>query len=145
MKALFLIPKRHHQFQRCAHAIRYEYKIDLKDAIVYECKGRQYLKPDDFTYSQDEYCKRYCSDNPPNKLKAIVFRDSYANYSYRVFPQYIGEVLYIWDSWKYRVNEDIIENEKPDIVIYSVYEGYLERMLLEPSFVEPEDLDMEIQ
>jgi hypothetical protein len=60
------------------------------------------------------------------------------NQSMSFFPAYFEEILYIWDNWQFMFNKDIIDVEKPDIVIYIFFEGYLDRILVDPSFVDAE-------
>ena len=112
----------------------YGYKITPKQKTFNKIDG--YIHPcGSFVYGQEAYCYRYSSNNKES-LKALIFRDSFANFGFDFFPEVFSETLYIWDSWQYKFNKDIVDIEKPDIVIYTLYEGYINRILMEPSFVE---------
>lgn len=77
--------------------------------------------------------------------KMLLLRDSYAHHTIEYLPAYFSESLYIWDNWKYMLNEDIIEIEKPDVVIFMLFEGFIHRLLYGTSFVETETDDKLLQ
>jgi hypothetical protein len=101
-------------------------------------------KLDGFRYGNYEYCKRYKSAHN-DRPKALVIRDSFANLSLSFFPEIFSEVVFIWDDWHYKFNREIVDIEKPDIIIYSFYEGYIDRLLMEPSFVEADQSNDDVQ
>jgi len=124
----------------------YNYELNLPNDSIYKINGQVYNKPENFPYPQKLYYKRLKSSlNTDNFPKALVIRDSYANFSMSYLPHYFKEVVYIWDNWQYKLNTSIVESEKPDVVIYMIYEGFIDRILMEPSFVEPENIDKELQ
>ncbi|RLD60623.1 MAG: hypothetical protein DRI95_15255 [Bacteroidetes bacterium] len=118
----------------------YELDFDIthKGSDIQKCKGYEHIKMDYFRYSQNAYCMRFCNNSAKNNLKVVLFRDSFMSKTYNFFTSNFKEVLYIWDNWQYMYNKDIINIEKPDIVLYLFFEGYLDRMLVEPSFVDAE-------
>ena len=124
-----------------------DFRITLKDDSVFHSAGKVYPKPEDFPYNQNEYCQRYSHRNTlkSKKLKALVIHDSFTVMLRDIIPAYFNETLFIWDSWKYRLKKEIIEAEQPDILIYIVNETYLERILMEPSFVPPMDVETQLQ
>lgn len=123
-----------------------DYKLSLSDSSILTIEGFKHIKPNDFPYSQAEYYQRYTSTiNDSTLPKAIIFRDSYASITISTFPLHFSETLYIWDNWKYMFNKEILDIEKPDIIVYMIFEGFLKRVLLGPSFVEPEIDDKELQ
>lgn len=61
--------------------------------------------------------------------KIMLVRDSYANSLLKVLPESFNETVFIWDNWCYRLNEDIVENEKPDIYVTIVIESNLSYIL----------------
>lgn len=116
----------------------WDYDLTIKGLDIKKCKGYKHLKMDNFRYSQDLYCMRYCNNSSKNSLKVILFRDSFMGFSYDFLPAYFKETLYIWDNWQFMFNKKIIDIEKPDIILYVFFEGYLDRILVDPSFVDPE-------
>ena len=108
-------------------------------------KAYGYVHPSgDFRYGQKAYCKRFVSSH--NKApKALVFRDFFANLSHSFLPEMFSEAIFIWDNWQYKFNQEIIDIEQPDIVIYSMYESYIDRILEEPSFVKADAVVSDIQ
>jgi len=56
------------------------------------------------------------------KLKCLVIRDSFTILMIRYFQEYFSETVFIHDDWKYRMREDIILNEKPNIVLTVILE-----------------------
>ena len=119
------------------------YTIIPKNNTFKKTQGFQHLAGD-FPYGQDLYSMRYKSAHD-KRLKALVFRDSFEELGLSYFPEMFNEILYIWDSWEYKFNKDIVDIEQPDIIIYSIYEGYIDRILLDPSFVEADIDEKEIQ
>ena len=115
-----------------------DYKITPKGSDIERISGYKHLKMDNFRFTQFDYCKRFRNNTSQDTLKAVIFRDSFMNRTMSFFPAYFREILYIWDNWQFRFNKDIIDIEKPDMVIYIFFEGYLDRILVDPSFVDPE-------
>ncbi|NPD84942.1 hypothetical protein HNS38_09245 [Lentimicrobium sp. L6] len=112
------------------------YRISPKNMTFKKDSGYRHHDPD-FRYGDFEFCRRFKSSNS-DFPKAIIFRDSFGNTSLSFLPEVFSETVYIWDDWQYKFNKEIIDIEKPDVVIYSIYETYIDRLLQEPSFVEPD-------
>ena len=121
----------------------YGYTITPKNKTFKEVQGYEHPKGD-FVYGQKLYSMRFKS-SVDNRLKVLVIRDSFEELGLSYFPEMFNEILYIWDSWEYKFNKDIVDIEQPDIIIYSIYEGYIDRILLDPSFVEADVDEKEIQ
>lgn len=48
----------------------------------------------------------------------LVMRDSYTNTQFQLLlSAHFGRTTFIWDYWQYKLNEEIIANEKPDVVL----------------------------
>ena len=92
-------------------------------------------KNEKFQYGQNNYYKRYKSSHD-DRPKVLIFRDSFSNATLSFLPESFSEVVYIWDNWNYRFNKDIIDIEKPDIVIYSINESFISNLLRYPTFVD---------
>ncbi|QCR23699.1 hypothetical protein [Pontibacter sp. SGAir0037] len=71
-----------------------------------------------------EYEERYKSS--VNNLKVLIFRDSFCISMRKYLAESFGETILIWD---YSFNKEIIEQEKPDIVVHLVVERNLEAFL----------------
>ncbi len=62
--------------------------------------------------------------HPNKKLpKAVIFRDSTADYLVDVLAEHFSESLFIWH--KGHVYEDVIEREKPDVVLHLMAERFV--------------------
>jgi alginate O-acetyltransferase complex protein AlgJ len=123
-----------------------EYTLNILNQKVTKLSGYQHPKTDDFPYKQYDYCRRRSSTVPvTDSLDVLLFHDSYAVAARPFLPYYFSNTLFIWDSWKYKFNKEIVDYEKPDILIYWMYEGFIDRILLEPSFVEPDSIDSGLQ
>ena len=67
--------------------------------------------------------------NPKLKApKALVIRDSFTWLLINFFPEHFSKSVYIFDSWEYKLNEDIVEIEKPDVVLNIVLECNLKNI-----------------
>lgn len=120
-----------------------DYKIDPKNKTFVKTEGYVH-KMEDFRYGQNNYCRRYVSDNT-RAPKVLVIRDSFASYSLSYLPEMFRETLFIWDDWKYTFNKEIVDIEMPDAIVYTLFEGYIDRMLMAPTFVESNIEEKEIQ
>ena len=57
--------------------------------------------------------------------KALIIRDSFTNAIEDKLPESFSNSTLIWDVWCYELNEDIINNEKPDIFLTIIIETNL--------------------
>lgn len=60
-----------------------------------------------------------------NKLRVLVIRDSFGGALIPPIATCFSETVFIFDSWRYRLNKSVIESYKPDLVIYITYEEKL--------------------
>ncbi|MEZ5195806.1 MAG: hypothetical protein R2764_05250 [Bacteroidales bacterium] len=80
-----------------------------------------YPAPQYFGY-KDQYEEVYSTGN--DSLPDILFiRDSFGNALIPYLTESFNRSVCIFDAWNYTANEHIIENEKPDIVLYVVLES----------------------
>jgi alginate O-acetyltransferase complex protein AlgJ len=68
--------------------------------------------PEKYNTNPGKYEVRY--KNPKQKLKIVVFRDSFSNAWIKFFKEHFGECIFIAD---YKIDHALIEREHPDIVI----------------------------
>jgi len=73
-----------------------------------------------------DYEKRYKSN--VNRLKVVMFRDSFSSAMLKYVKENFGEVVFVWSD---RFDKELIETEKPDIVIQEVVEREVDVFLRE--------------
>ncbi len=95
-----------------------------------------YQVPEEFYYKKEYEIRWFVPES--KQPSAMIIRDSFTNALIRRFAETFGQTLFIWDSWKYQLNESIVENEKPDILLIVIIEKNL------PMFFENiEDFEIE--
>jgi len=73
--------------------------------------------------------------NPNGKpLKCLIIRDSFTLAMTKYLNEHFESTIYIHDEWRGRIRKDIIELEKPDIVIVIMLETHAHGLLNSPSF-----------
>jgi hypothetical protein len=80
-------------------------------------KGFEQVSADGFP----DRTKRTICAHCGNKLKVLVFRDSYATALLQFYSRDFYEVIYVWSGY----NQEIVDKVKPDIVIDIPAERYL--------------------
>jgi len=86
-----------------------------------------YPIPEKFPY-KNEFQVHYKSHD--ESLPKILFiRDSYSNNMLDFFGMSFSESILIWDNWNYKLNEEIVKREKPDIILTLIIEANLEYIL----------------
>ncbi len=86
-----------------------------------------YVPDKDFPYPWDyENVKAIKGSDKP---KILIITDSFGGYLYPYISEEFSRSVKIWDSWQYKLNEDILNKEKPDIVLLMVYEPHLRNIL----------------
>lgn len=100
-------------------------KINIKEEHIKLTPKTQYqaielekklVVPENYFRASDNYEYRY---KGIGKLKVLVFRDSFSTSMIQFLKEYFGESIYIWH---HDFNKEIIEQEKPDIVITEIIE-----------------------
>ena len=89
----------------------------------------KYAIPKGFAYGWD-YEVRYKNEKAP-KVKLLLIRESFGTAQVQFFSESFGESIYIFDAWKHQLNPDIIDKEKPDIVIIQIMEGFISNLVPE--------------
>lgn len=88
---------------------------------------RNYPITPGFAY-EDEY--EMVSVNSDTTLpKALIIRDSYCVALMPYLNESFREVVYIFDAWQYKLNMDIVEKEKPNVVILQIFEPHISNIL----------------
>ena len=65
-------------------------------------------------------------------LKILVIRDSFTLFLMRFLSEHFKHSVYIHDEWLYRMREDILKEEQPDILLFVVLETELHKILKYP-------------
>ncbi|HXU26448.1 MAG TPA: hypothetical protein VN698_04390, partial [Bacteroidia bacterium] len=66
------------------------------------------------------------------KLKCLIIRDSFTLLMIKYLQEHFKESIFIHGEWQYKMHEDLILKEKPDIVICIVVETYLDNIIKFP-------------
>jgi len=61
----------------------------------------------------------------PALPRAVVIRDSFTNALKPYLDETFQKTVYIFDGWQYYENTEIIDHEKPDLVLLIVYEPHI--------------------
>jgi hypothetical protein len=83
--------------------------------------------PKEFVYPWD-YEKRYANAKSGN-YRILVIRDSFGDDIIPFMKEAFQESVFIFDNWKYKMDKEIIENVKPDIVLYISMETHVENFI----------------
>jgi len=73
-----------------------------------------------------EFEERYKNPKSKSDLRVLIIRDSFGDYLRPFIKEAFGESVMIFDYWEYKLNEEIIDTVKPDIVIYENISRFLE-------------------
>ncbi len=61
--------------------------------------------------------------------KILIFHDSFGNSIQPFIKESFSRSIFIWDKWQYKLNEPIVEAEKPDIYVTLVLESLLQGLM----------------
>jgi len=112
--------------------LKEDYLIDqVKQPMARDGKKAGYPPTPGFGYPDEyEQVKINFDTTLPTLL---VIRDSYFTSLIQFFSQHFSKSVYIFDAWKYKPNYDIIEKEKPDIVILEIVATNLSDLIVADS------------
>lgn len=95
-----------------------------------EVNIRKYPCIEGFPYCYEyEMRNSYKNTSDITKPKLLIISDSYGGAFYPLASEHFRETVKIFDSWQYKLNEAIVENEKPDIMILIVLESNIRNLL----------------
>lgn len=104
-----------------------DYFYSIRNQKSKEGIKRNYPITSGFAY-ESEY--EMVSVNSDTTLpKALIIRDSYCVALMPYLNESFGEVIYIFDAWQYKLNMEIIEKEKPDVIILQIFEPHISNLL----------------
>lgn len=107
-----------------------DYSISYRDSSNNLIKGepRNYPLPKAIKHKRGfDYELVYKTDKSTYP-KAFVIRDSFWRLMNDFISPHFRETVCIWDAWTYWDNLELIEKEKPDLVIMEVYERYFDNL-----------------
>ncbi|MDJ1482163.1 hypothetical protein QNI16_16790 [Cytophagaceae bacterium YF14B1] len=82
--------------------------------------------PSDYTWDKTQYLLSRCTENL-NLPKAVIYRDSFSGSLIPYFSENFSESLFIWEK---KIRKEVIEQEKPDIVIHEIVERLVDDAFL---------------
>ena len=104
---------------------------DLKPTILQErskeAAKRNYPVPRGFAKASEyEMAFEQADTTLP---RAVFIRDSYGELLMPYFKENFSRSVFIFDAWQYTFNKEIIEAEKPDIVVLEITEPFIFNLL----------------
>ena len=89
-----------------------------------------------------EYELNYSIKNSPDttKPKLLIISDSFGGGFFPFAAEQFSETIKIFDSWRYQLNEPIVEQEKPDVVLLIMLESNVRNLFMytsSPEIVRP--------
>ena len=61
--------------------------------------------------------------------RLLVIRDSFTDAVVPFLSEKFQKVVYIFDSWQYKENQNIVDSEKPDAVLILIFEPHIKNMV----------------
>lgn len=87
---------------------------------------QNYPAPKDFPYIDDFEISKVVDD--ATLPTAVIIRDSFTDFMLQYFSENFSKTTFIFDNWEYKENRNVIEKEKPNIVILVVIEDNIRRI-----------------
>ncbi|MDI9342537.1 MAG: hypothetical protein QM534_18340 [Sediminibacterium sp.] len=66
--------------------------------------------------------------NDSTKPNVLVISDSFGNFIFPLISEHFMKSVKIFDAWSYKLNEDIVEKEKPSVVILLITESLIRNL-----------------
>jgi len=99
-----------------------------KKRLAVIAPNQNYPPPDDFAYPW-----QFQRNTPDTTLaRALIIGDSFMIATMGFLAESFSHATFIFDAWKYKLNENIVEKEKPNVVIYILWEPELEKISKNP-------------
>jgi hypothetical protein len=104
--------------------IKYVFTPRFKNLVnsIPECP---YPIPDQF--EKENYFRGYYTENTALP-RVLIFHDSFGNNLMAPMSNSFSRTIFVWDKWQYKLNEAIVESEKPDIYITLTLESLLQSL-----------------
>ncbi len=105
-------------------------KLESKNKIYgYQGKKRNYPIPYGIADWDYEIVRK---NDSGKKLKCLVIRDSFSMLLVKYFQEHFRKTIFIHNQWKGQIDENIILNEKPDIIINIMVETFIGSIIENP-------------
>ena len=108
------------------HENRFDY-LSGPTTKAKEAPKRGYKATEGFPYPWDFEMVRTTGDT--TLPDALIFRDSFTDAMFPFLSENFNRTVFIFDAWEYKANYDIVDTEKPDIIIYLTIESDLDSYL----------------
>ena len=108
------------------YAEELEWFVAVDSTKVREYK-RCFLPPADFPYP-DDYEHSFINPDG-NGLKILIIGDSFSHPLQKFLPEVFSETVFIFDSWQYDLNLDVILEVQPDIVLFESLETHIDHFI----------------
>lgn len=107
------------------HFREFRHNFRVIDPVAVEDPQKKYKSPQDFEGSYE------LQFNTKDTLlpRVLFIRDSFGDAMVPYLAESFGHTTIIFDKWKYLRNENIVAAEKPEIVVYMIYEPLLFALL----------------
>ncbi len=63
------------------------------------------------------------------KPRLLIISDSFGTDLFPLLSENFSKTVKIWDNWEYKLNEEIVENEKPDVFLLLIHEKNLRSLM----------------
>jgi alginate O-acetyltransferase complex protein AlgJ len=106
-----------------------EHRIMLKPKKTVKAiagEKQNYVPPADFPYPNDFEIVKVVND--PSLPTAVIIRDSFCDFMLQFFSENYRKTVFVFDNWEYKENRNIIEKERPNIVILETLEQNIRRI-----------------
>ncbi len=67
--------------------------------------------------------------NPFKKKKIFIVSDSFGKVMFPYVAEHFRKSVKVFDNWEYKINENIVEKEKPDVMLLMILESNLQGLL----------------
>lgn len=101
--------------------------IDKRTEYALPVKKYGFVAPTDFPYAW-KYEMRF-QNKEKGRYRILVIRDSFGDAIQPFLKEAFEESVFIFDNWKYKMDKEIIEQVKPDIILYISLESHLNNFL----------------
>lgn len=106
----------------------------LSNDFSEKAKKFGFRPPEDFPYPW-EYEYHFINPKPLNSKKILVITDSFGEALHPFIRASFGESLFIFNNWEYSVSKEIVEEYRPDIVVFVTMEALIDNWNHSPALV----------
>lgn len=105
----------------------YRYRMNPKFTYDQTKLPRKYEAPAGFAYP---FAFENRFENANNTLpRLMMINDSFGEYLFKNLSEHFSYSIFLFDAWQYKLNADILIQEKPDLYILCIYESFIPNIL----------------